>query len=75
MTLSTSSDSVIVSTQTGTILDEVVWTTSYPGYTWSLDPNFFDSDANNDWGNWCLASSTFVTGDFGSPWNNNPTCF
>ena len=44
------------------------------GRTLSLDPNFTDANENDDPTVFCLGSTPFGKGDFGSPGLENPSC-
>jgi cysteine-rich repeat protein len=44
------------------------------GRTLSLDPNFVDATENDDPTVFCLGSTAFGKGDFGSPGKENPSC-
>jgi large repetitive protein len=44
------------------------------GYSASLDPDFIDHELNDDGSVWCTASSTYGTGDRGTPGSINDSC-
>ncbi len=66
----------------GTTLDSVTWQrwsphwpgTLEPGYSMSLSPSLYDGTANDSHDSWCLGSSTYGDGDFGTPGEPNDVC-
>lgn len=58
----------------GQILDEVHYTKTNDGKSWSLDPGSLSAVANDDPINWCVATTPFDEGDFGTPGADNPAC-
>ncbi len=44
------------------------------GYSMSLDPTMLDSTSNDDGSNWCVATSTYGAGDYGTPGSDNDSC-
>jgi hypothetical protein len=44
------------------------------GAAMSLDPDFYDADANDVGANWCEATSVYGDGDFGTPGSINDQC-
>ena len=58
----------------GEVLDEISWASSKNGISRSLDPGFYDAEANDDPSLWCDGSTAFGAGDFGTPGELNPAC-
>jgi len=58
----------------GQILDEFHYTKTTDGASWSLDPERLDAVDNDDIANWCVATTPFAEGDFGTPGAPNPAC-
>lgn len=58
----------------GVVLDEVVWTESTPGVSWSLSSTRLDATGNDDALAWCDGSTAFGDGDLGTPGGANPVC-
>lgn len=57
-----------------TILDSISWTQATAGTSINLDPNFFDTGANDDPGNWCPGTTAYGLGDLGTPGSDNKDC-
>jgi hypothetical protein len=63
---------------TGMIVDEVSYSISWPyssGYSMVLDDSAFDATSNDNSANWCTSTSTFGSGDYGTPGAANDDCF
>lgn len=59
------------------VLDAVEWTPLWPaeeGYALALDPSAQGATANDVPEAWCLASTTYGEGGFGTPGQDNPPC-
>ncbi len=61
------------------VFDQVGWDGGaiFPdptGYSMSLSPTALDATDNDDGNNWCEASSTFGSGDYGTPGSANDGC-
>ncbi len=71
-------DDEIVLTFDGQELDRVVYDDpDWPddaGAAMSLDPTIVGPTANDDFANWCNASTAYGDGDLGTPGDANPTC-
>ena len=76
--LSNSSDEIIIETPEGTVIDQLFYDDDvFPdnkGYSMTLDPSAFDASANDDASNWCVATSSYGAGDFGTPGAVNDSC-
>ncbi len=58
-------------------VDQVSWTSGVipaEGYSWSLDPDLWDATSNNSSASWCASTSTYGTGDRGTPQADNDAC-
>ncbi|MFH1464755.1 MAG: MopE-related protein [Pseudomonadota bacterium] len=83
--LANDGDEVILATwgttgSDGDVIHEVIYadTDGWPdlaGASMSLDPGAYDSTSAADPANWCDASTTFETGDYGTPGVLNGSCF
>ena len=77
--LANGDDEVVLSTASGTVIDQVVYTDgAFPdtsGASLSLDVDATDAIANDDGANWCDGSAPYGDGDLGSPGAANPSCF
>ncbi len=78
MSLGNSSDELILSNSSVTI-DEVAWDNgkTFPdpsGASMNLDTFSYDATFNDDGGYWCEASSSFGSGDLGTPGDINDSC-
>lgn len=62
----------------GVLIDSVTFgAAGWPratGGSISLDPSSYDATANDAPSSWCAATTTFASGDRGSPGQNNPAC-
>lgn len=70
------SDEIYLSNSAGYI-DQVMWRSSglpAEGTALSLDPDMMDATSNDDTANWCGASSTYGSGDYGTPQVANDDC-
>ncbi len=65
----------IVIERAGVVIDRVAYTSPTEGASWSLDPRYFDSVANDAAVNWCDALSAYGLGDLGTPGRANDFCF
>lgn len=76
--LSNSSDEIIIETPDGTIIDQLFYDDDvFPdskGYSMNLDPSAFDATSNDASANWCVATSNYGAGDFGTPGATNDNC-
>ncbi len=61
---------------TGRVVDRVEYSEGlvFPGASTSLSPGSTDTEANDDAGNWCQASTQMSNGDFGTPGEANDEC-
>ena len=71
------SDRITLKKTDGTILDDISFNTLDPfpqteGYAMSTSAS--SPSANDSGYAWCLATTTFATGDYGTPGSANPTC-
>jgi len=75
--LSNTEDEVIL-TFGGVEIDRVeYWDPDWPdvaGESMSLDFDSYDATLNDDYANWCGATTPFGSGDLGSPGEDNPIC-
>jgi hypothetical protein len=74
--LANSEDEVILSLGS-TVIDEVWYNSSWPyssGYSMNLNPNTYNATLNNNILNWCKSTSTFGSGDKGTPGKANDNC-
>ncbi len=67
-------DEIIIESA-GIVIDRVAYTTPTAGASWSLDPRYFDSVANDPLSSWCDALSFYGLGDLGTPGAANDYCF
>lgn len=58
----------------GEVLDEVSWGSSFDGASLNLDPDRFDTTANDDPVSFCRATEPYGDGDFGTPGGPNSEC-
>ncbi|MFN7146712.1 MAG: lamin tail domain-containing protein, partial [Myxococcota bacterium] len=61
----------------GTEIDRVNYTTSFPnlpGYSLTLNPLRISGTSNDTASNWCSASSSYATGNYGTPGAANDAC-
>jgi len=65
--LGNSGDEIVVSDPNGNVVDEVTYSTSTAGRSLQLDSGHYDHIDNDNLGNWCLATTTFGDGDYGTP--------
>jgi hypothetical protein len=72
--LANSSDEIIFTDASGNIIDEVDYTGTTTGKSWSLDATHLDALLNDNFAFWCLGSTAFGAGDLGTPGQLNPTC-
>lgn len=77
-TLGNSDDEIILLSPSSVEIDRVNYgVNGFPdggaGVSLSLDPSKIDGDNNNP-SNWCVSTTTFGDGDFGTPGVANPTC-
>jgi hypothetical protein len=73
-TLANSSDEIILTDSTGLVIDSVLYTNTFSGKSWELDPGHLNTVDNDDFSNWCLAVSPYGLGDFGTPASANNFC-
>ena len=74
--LNNSTDPLGLTLPDGTIIDDLVYTTSWPwsaGVAMQLHPGS-DATQNDDRAFWCAAPNAPTGGDFGSPGEANPAC-
>jgi hypothetical protein len=76
--LANSSDEVILECE-GTVIDAVFYDNgaTFPdpnGASMSLDPNTLDAMSNDDGGNWCESTSSYASGNLGTPSAPNDNC-
>ena len=76
--LANGSDAVVIECG-GTIIDAVAYDdgATFPdpnGRSMSLDPAYLDATANDDGAHWCEATTTYATGDRGTPGAPNDAC-
>lgn len=57
-----------------TVIDAITWTSTTSGRSHQLDPDLFDSIANDQFTNFCDGASTYGAGDFGTPGAANAQC-
>jgi len=55
-------------------LDVVTYAKAPVGKTTQLDPKFYDPIANDDLAHWCVATTPYGAGDFGTPGAANLAC-
>ena len=77
-TLSNSEDEIILLSPSSVEIDRIVYGVGGfpdggPGFSISLDPNQLAGD-NNLAANWCLSTSVFGAGDYGTPGVENDAC-
>jgi hypothetical protein len=78
-TLSNAVDEIVLLSPDLVEIDRIVYGASNdfpddgPGKSISLDPTLMTAD-NNVGSNWCLSTSTYGAGDFGTPGASNDTC-
>jgi hypothetical protein len=77
--LGNSDDEVVLVAPDGTEIDRVNYDdgATFPdptGASMSLDPDSFDATSNNDGANWCEATSSYGSGDLGTPGAANDDC-
>jgi hypothetical protein len=76
MSLTNSGDDVILSIG-ATVIDQVSYDASWPlaaGQAMELAPSAYDTLANDDAANWCLATTDLGDGDLGSPHGAGSGC-
>lgn len=74
VTLGNSGDEIILLDPQSEEIDKVTYSGAATGKSLSLDPNHVDATDNDDPAFWCLASSVFGMGDYGTPGSMNGSC-
>lgn len=73
-TLANTGDAIILVDKTGTIVDEVNYSSTVTGRSWNLDPAHYSTLDNNNFNYWCNATSVYGLGDYGNPRVANTSC-
>ncbi len=77
ISLANSEDELYLATPGGDVISSIVYTETFSvpvGASISLDPSSFDLAGAADLDNWCPSTSTFFTGDRGTPMEPNDPC-
>ena len=77
ISLANSEDELILATPGGEVISSLAWSAGFTvpvGASMSLDPSSFDPRTAGDLANWCASTSTFLTGDRGTPMAPNDPC-
>ena len=68
-------DSLVIGSTTTPTIDQVVYDMSWPHEEGkSLSLSTLDATSNDDSSNWCVPTSTYGNGDFGTPASGNDSC-
>lgn len=67
-------DEIIITDASNSVIDSVVYTTTTSGKSWNLDPTHYNTTDNDNFAYWCLSTTTYGSGDFGTPGAINVTC-
>lgn len=73
-TLANTGDEIILVDLFGIVIDSVAYTGTTSGKSWSLDPGHYNATDNDNFAYWCLSTTTYGMGDFGTPSAVNTTC-
>jgi len=72
--LANAGDEIILTDSSGTVISMVSYNNTVAGKSLGLDPNHYNAIDQSNLSFWCLATTPFGAGDFGTPGAINTTC-